>query len=97
MKGAFTQPDVNGVQQPADPTNVFVKWKDPQGNVTGPWQYGVTGSIVKDSVGNYHADADTTKVVTVGGAGVWEVRWYSTGVGQASVDFSFIVDDSPLK
>lgn len=96
MKGVFTQPDVNGVQQPADPTAVFFRWSDPAGNVT-TWQYGVTGTIVKDSTGNYHADADTTLVGAVAGPGVWKLRVYATGTGAASTDFEFIVDDSPLK
>ena len=49
------------------------------------------GSIVRDGVGLYHADIDTTSV-----QGEMLYRFSSTGVGQAIAYSGFIVDPSPV-
>jgi hypothetical protein len=42
-----------------------------QGAAPHQWTYGVGSTIVKDAVGTYHADIDTTPY----GAGVWVYTW----------------------
>lgn len=70
-----------------DPTAVFCKVRDPSGNVS-TLQYGVDGALVKDSIGNYHADIDADE------AGTWYYRFYSTGTGKAADESSFEVSAS---
>lgn len=42
---------------------------------------GGVGAIIKDGVGLYHVDLDTT-----GKAGVWEVEWASQGAPQVTAE-----------
>jgi hypothetical protein len=46
-------------------------------------------NIVKDAVGEYHRDLDTT-IATTGGD--WIYRGYSTGSGQAAIKSRFFVE-----
>ena len=71
----------------ADPTNVFFSFKDPEGAQTD-LTYGVDVEVVKDSVGNYHADIDADM------PGTWHYRFYATGTGKASDEGSFTVSRS---
>jgi hypothetical protein len=73
--------DINNVA--IDPTAVILSYKNPLGVKT---TFTYPTSIIKDSVGHYHYDIDTT-----GGVGVWYYRWSSTGTGQAAADQSFTV------
>ncbi len=68
-----------------DPAAVFFKFRDPNGVVV-TYTYGVDGSLVKDSTGNYHADIDAAI------AGEWIYKFYSTGNGQAAETGSFTVE-----
>ena len=72
-----------------DPTAVLLEYKTPSG-VTTTLTYGVGTTIVKDSVGHYHADLSATE------AGTWRYRWYSTGTGQAAEPSWFVVLANPL-
>lgn len=55
-----------------DPTALTLKVKVPAGTVT-TYTYGVDVIVVKDSVGNYHADIPITA------AGRWSYAWEGTG------------------
>jgi ABC-type Fe3+ transport system substrate-binding protein len=57
---------------PTDPTAVTLKVKAP-GTAVVTYTFGVGGTIVKDSTGNYHADIDITV------PGKWHYRWTGTG------------------
>lgn len=83
IAGVFTNAAGTGI----DPDDVFVKYKDPSGNVT-TLTYGTDAELVRDSAGNYHVDVDADE------AGHWDYRFYSTGTGQAAEEAFFRVDDS---
>lgn len=70
-----------------DPAAVFCKVKTPAG-VTTTYQYSVDVSVVKDSTGVYHLDVDANL------PGNWQVRWYSTGTGQAAAEDVFHIKTS---
>lgn len=70
-----------------DPTAVKVKIKQPGTDGT-EYVYGVDGSLIKDSVGNYHIDVDATA------SGIWRWKWYSTGSGKAANEGSFRVAET---
>jgi hypothetical protein len=74
----------NEAGDPIDPEHVNFKVKDPAGMIT-LLVFGTDVALVKDSVGNYHADvnADTH--------GMWFYRFYSTGEGKAADEESFSV------
>lgn len=66
--------DADGAQ--ADPTAIFAVVKAPDvAAVT--YEYNVDAELVKDDTGDYHLD------LSLSSAGVWAVRWYSTGTIQA--------------
>ena len=67
-----------------DPEIVTLKHKDPLG-VETTLTYPTDAALVKDSVGNYHVDIDAEI------AGMWYVRWYSTGLGQTAEESQFLV------
>jgi hypothetical protein len=50
--------------------------------------FGVDSELVKDAVGKYHVDIDTTV------EGTYPYRMYSTGSGQAAAEGSFRVNKS---
>lgn len=70
-----------------DPAAVFFQAKDPNGTLT-EYTYGTDVELVRDSLGNYHAD------VAAAAAGTWHYRFYSTGSGQAAETGSFTVERS---
>jgi hypothetical protein len=70
-----------------DPTTVRLKYKAP-GAAVVIFTFG-TGEIIKDGVGLYHYDADTTALV-----GVWSYEWLSPN--QAIKPSSFQVLAAPL-
>ena len=78
-----------------DPTSIYFEWQvtSPLGVASAQtvWQYGGAGSVVRDSVGTYHVNLDTT-----GTPGLWSYRWRGTGALQAVFDGSFYVDLSPM-
>jgi len=70
-----------------DPTTVTLKWHRNKDAVT-TWTV-TTGQIVKDSVGNYHANLDTTDLT-----GPWSYEWEGTGAAQAANAGTFLVVSS---
>lgn len=66
-----------------DPDTVFFQVKDPAGVIT-LYTYG-SSAVVRLSAGIYYLD------VSVGTAGTWAYRVYSTGNGQAAGDNYFSV------
>ena len=60
----------------ADPSAVYAVVKEP-GEAAITYTYGTDAELVRDSVGNYHLDQGLET------AGIWAVRWYSTGNVQA--------------
>lgn len=67
-----------------DPTTVKVIWKTPAG-VSTTWTYPTNFELVKDAVGQFHADIS----VTAGGS--WYFRWEGTGTAQGANQASFTV------
>lgn len=80
VTAAFT----NAAGAAVDPTTVTLKWHRNQDPVTS-WTV-TAGQIVKDSVGNYHADLDTTNLV-----GGWSYEFEGTGAAQAANAGTFLV------
>ena len=78
----------------ADPTTVTLKYRaGPTGTVTTVVY--PAAPIVKDAVGLYHADLDTTGTTTATGKPViWSYYWDGTGAVQAPAQAQFEV--SPL-
>ena len=71
-----------------DPAGVFFRVAAPDGTQT-PYTYGVDAELVRDSQGNYHLDVDGDS------SGLWTVKFFSTGSGQAaSPDVSFWIGRS---
>jgi hypothetical protein len=68
-----------------NPTNVAFGYRVDGGAIT-TLIYGTGTDIVKNSLGNFHVDIDTT-----GLAGTWVWEWQSTGVGQASTSGAITV------
>jgi hypothetical protein len=66
--------DEDGVE--ADPSAVYAVVKEP-GEAAVTYTYGTDAELVRDSVGNYHLDQGLET------AGIWAVRWHSTGNVQA--------------
>ena len=60
-----------------DPGTVYFQFELPSGTQIS-YEYGVGGTVVKSAVGVYYAD------VSLGTAGTWYYRFYSTGSGQAA-------------
>lgn len=83
ITGAFTNPDDDAI----DPTALSLFVTTP-GGVTTEYVYGVDAEVVKDSVGNYHADISADE------SGQWLYRWASTGTGQAAENSEFMVEPS---
>ena len=74
-----------------DPTTVMLVYR-PGGGAAVPWTYGEAGSpIVRDSLGTYHADLDTT-----GLPGTWTYEWVSKGSGQGIAVNAFLVTSPPI-
>ena len=60
-----------------DPTSVYFNLETP-GGAQSTFTYGVGGTVVKSATGIYYAD------VSLGTAGTWYYRFYSTGTAQAA-------------
>jgi uncharacterized protein YfaS (alpha-2-macroglobulin family) len=72
-----------------DPDQTFVTFRTPTGTLT-TYEDGVDVELVRDSAGTYHIDIDASI------AGVWRVRFYSTGTGQAAETTEFYVEPSGM-
>ena len=88
VTAAFTDP---ADDTPVDPDDVLLDVRKGDGSTATHAFSTSPATVVKDSVGNYHADLDTT-----GLAGTWHYRWYSTGAGQAAEHNVFTVEPSPI-
>jgi len=66
-----------------DPTTVTFKTR--QNQITTSYVYGTAPNVIKDSVGNYHADIDLSAT------GIWYIRAESTGTGQAAAEAQITV------
>jgi hypothetical protein len=71
-----------------DPGTVALKVSKPSGAVLA-YTFAL-GTVIKDSVGNYHRDENIDE------AGSWRYRWESTGTGQAAEEGQFVVEPSGL-
>lgn len=67
-----------------DPTSACLVYKAPSGS-SSTLVYGTDGALVRDETGIYHVD------ITATSAGRWDVRWSSSGTGQASEEAYFNV------
>lgn len=67
-----------------DPDVVKLSVKTPAGVVT-TYTYGTDAEVVRDSVGNYHADLEATE------SGTWYYRWFATGNGMTGDEERFEV------
>lgn len=83
ISGQFTDADGTAF----DPAAVFVKVKDPSGNV-GTYTYGEDEELIKDAAGSYHLDVDADE------AGTWHWQMTATGTGQAAAEDAFYVKAS---
>lgn len=73
-----------------DPTTVTASyWVPGLGIVT--LTYGVDANVVREAVGSYYTDIDTTDA-----AGEWPYRWQGTGNVTVAADGVFSVADSQL-
>jgi hypothetical protein len=66
--------NVSGVV--ADPTTITLKYRRGSGSITSVLY--PTAPIIKDSVGNYHADLDTSGFAGPGQE-LWLTEWIGTG------------------
>lgn len=83
---AFTDPD--NADAAYDPTGVVLTvWKpdDADASPSISYVHGTDAQLVKDSVGNYHADIDADT------AGTWSYHFQGTGTGKAADRKSFEV------
>jgi hypothetical protein len=71
----------------ADPAAVLFRFRKPSGAET-TYVYGTDTQLVKDSVGNYHADIDADL------EGLYYYRMWSTGTGKAAAEGEFFVQPS---
>lgn len=75
----------------ADPTAITVRYGE---NPLAPvmWTYGSGAQIVRDSIGMYHANIDTTGL----SAGTWYYLWDGTGNVQTLDWDAFVLEDTPV-
>lgn len=83
VTATFTDP--NAADAVVDPGTVSVSYKAPNAAVVTK-VYGTDAEVVKVSTGVYRMDIDVATV------GTWYYRWFSTGIGKAAEEKSFIVD-----
>ena len=69
---------------PADPTTVRGRYRDPSGAVT-TYVFGTDAELVKDATGAYHFD------VSPAASGEWRYRGEGTGAVQAAAEGRFLV------
>lgn len=67
-----------------DPSTVAVRVHPPAGSPPS-FDLVYPADVIRDSVGRYHVDID------IAVAGLWTLRFYSTGTGQAATEDSFKV------
>lgn len=72
-----------------DPTAVFFRARKQNGTVIA-YTYPTDVQLVRDGVGLYHVDLSTDN------PGIWKVRWYSTGTGQAAGEDRWVVAPSEV-
>ena len=91
VTAVFSDPVTN---LPIDPAVVKLTF----GTKTAPttWTYLATGTIVRDSLGTFHADLDTSGGIVGSKPTTWNYEWTSTGVGQAASVGSFTIMPLPL-
>lgn len=70
----------------ADPTTIKLHVRKPFSAQATSYTYGVGGTIVKDSTGNYHAD------LSLDTAGTWYYEWEGTGAVEVAEEGSFFVE-----
>jgi len=68
---------------PIDPEDVMFSVRSPCGAVT-TYVYGTDTEVVRTDTGVYHVD------ITIDAAGVWHVRGWSTGDGQAAEEAELV-------
>lgn len=68
-----------------DPTSLNVKIKDPAAVIT-TYTYGIAVQVVRESLGVYYINIDTTAQT-----GTWYAKWTSTGTGQGVAQTNFTV------
>ena len=73
----------------ADPGALRLKTKSPAGTLT-TYTYGSSGELVRDGVGNYHADIQLTA------AGQWFWRWETDAPNAGAAEGSLSVASSSL-
>jgi ABC-type transport system substrate-binding protein len=73
-----------------DPTTVRFKIQTPETRAITTWVFGGAGSIVNDSVGNYHAD------YTCDYPGDWHYRWEADGSYIGGKDGKVCIMESPF-
>jgi hypothetical protein len=78
VRTSATFKDIDG--NPADPATITLKYKDAGGSITSVTY--PTTPIVKDSVGVYHADLDSSGWTGPGSA-LWLTEWIGTGAVQS--------------
>ena len=78
---------INAAGGGVDPAAVFAKVKDPVGNEV-TYAYPADPELVRESAGVYYVDVDITL------EGIWWVRFYSTGSGQAAAEQGFKIEVS---
>lgn len=72
---------------PADPGALRLKVKNPVGTVQ-TYTYGVSGEVVRDSAGAYHAD------ILLATDGHWAWRWETDAPNAGAVEGALSVDKS---
>lgn len=88
LTAAFTDP--TNANAAVDPTAVTltVGQGGPAAAAATTYTYGTGNEIVKDAIGDYHADVDTTGW----SSGAWWYRWDGTGAAQAVAQGTFGVE-----
>ena len=71
-----------------DPDDVYFQWRRPDTKIISTYHYGVDPELVRDSIGNYHAD------VTLDFPGEWPYRFYWTGTYVGAAENKCCVRDS---
>jgi len=70
-----------------DPTTITVRVKNPSTGAVVTYTY-AGGQVVKDDVGIYHRDVDTTDYPE----GTWFYKWIGTGAVVAADQWAFVIN-----
>lgn len=84
VSGSFRDAILGGA---IDPDVVKLSVRSPDGTVT-TYTHGTDAEVVKDQVGEYHADINADQ------SGTCYYRWWSTGEGQAAEENRFVVREA---